>query len=352
MATQPQDEQRADDAERMRAGNPPLSQHPAFPAIVTLWFAALLGLGTLVMPASLLERIVSAAGLPALLPAAAPPLGGTARALLAVAAAIFGAGVGVAIARRIASAQRSPASRKPIAAHEELGEDGFDGAADAGEKPLFGLNMQAFTEPDDPVVVDAPEPDELEEPEAATAEPEPEIAAPAEAADATEEEPLPFAAPSLARRTAPPAPVAAESADLPEEADKGEAPDSATAPLDRLGLVQLLNRLDSSLESRRERIAERAASASDSGTADRAAPAMRPAALDIAPADEAEQAMAAYFGAPPTPADGAAPSEEMPENAGGDAAEAPAATQRKPVGDSEEALRAALATLRRMNGTA
>ena len=33
----------------------PISTHPAFPAIVALWFAALLGLGSLVLPAVLLE---------------------------------------------------------------------------------------------------------------------------------------------------------------------------------------------------------------------------------------------------------------------------------------------------------
>ena len=36
---------------------PPISTHPAFPAITALWFAALLGFGSLVLPIALLERL-------------------------------------------------------------------------------------------------------------------------------------------------------------------------------------------------------------------------------------------------------------------------------------------------------
>ena len=37
-----------------RPAKAPISTHPAFPAIVALWFAALLGLGSLVLPVALI----------------------------------------------------------------------------------------------------------------------------------------------------------------------------------------------------------------------------------------------------------------------------------------------------------
>ena len=67
MATSAFDSPYEDEAAPQRAG-PPLSLHPAFPAIVALWFAALLGLGSLVLPAVLLEKAVSASGLASLVP--------------------------------------------------------------------------------------------------------------------------------------------------------------------------------------------------------------------------------------------------------------------------------------------
>src|SRR5688500_11745138 len=94
------------------AVQPPISLHPAFPAIVALWFAALLGVGSLVLPAVLLDRMVEVTGISALIPAASPPLGMTARSLIAIAGALVGAGLGVTIARRVASAHApKPESR-------------------------------------------------------------------------------------------------------------------------------------------------------------------------------------------------------------------------------------------------
>jgi hypothetical protein len=113
---------------------PPISTHPAFPAIVALWFAALLGLGSLVLPIALLERVVTVTGIAALIPSAAPPLGFTAHAGIALAGAIAGAALGLALARKIASAHaEEPAGRqfrtgddeprRPISAHDELGDE-------------------------------------------------------------------------------------------------------------------------------------------------------------------------------------------------------------------------------------
>ncbi len=117
------------------AGKAPLSTHPLFPAIVALWFAALLGLGSLILPTVLLERLVTVTGLSSLVPMAAPPLGFTARATLALGAAAVGALLGLLLARQVASShapQGSPrlASNeertcRPISAHDELGEEGL-----------------------------------------------------------------------------------------------------------------------------------------------------------------------------------------------------------------------------------
>jgi len=78
-----------------------VSAHPAFPAIVALWFAVLLGLGSLVVPVQALERLVAMIGIANFLPAAAPPLGPTARIVIALVAALFGAGLGFVAARRM-----------------------------------------------------------------------------------------------------------------------------------------------------------------------------------------------------------------------------------------------------------
>jgi hypothetical protein len=112
----------------------PLSTHPAFPAIVALWFAALLGIGSLVVPAALIERVIATTGLASAIPSAAPPLGFTARGGIALACAVAGALLGLGLARKVARAhaaeprQRQVAQTRecrPISAHDELGEDGL-----------------------------------------------------------------------------------------------------------------------------------------------------------------------------------------------------------------------------------
>ncbi len=89
----------------------PLSAHPAFPVIVALWFAALLGLGTFVVPPAYYEGLVVGTGLAGLVPAAAPPLGDTARLALSAIAALLGALLGLAIATRIRRVQDEPQAR-------------------------------------------------------------------------------------------------------------------------------------------------------------------------------------------------------------------------------------------------
>jgi hypothetical protein len=134
-------------------------------------------------------------------------------------------------------------------------------------------------------------------------------------------EPLPFSPPSLARRAEQAEEVAPEpeaiELEVPEAARFEPAPtppestpfrgDWSSAPLGELGLVQLVQRLGATIERRREWLASEAVAAP--------APLLAPAAgFDPAPAEEAAQAMAAYFGKPscdqaPTPDAEDAPEE-------------------------------------------
>ena len=92
---------------KSKAGNQkPISSHRLFPAVVALWFAALFGVGSLVLPAALIESLSVSSGLASVVPAAQPPLGMTAKALIALLAAGFGIILGIVIARKIAASQK------------------------------------------------------------------------------------------------------------------------------------------------------------------------------------------------------------------------------------------------------
>lgn len=132
----------------------PITSHQLFPAVVALWFGALFGLGSLAIRPSLIEQAVVASKIDLIIPAAAPPLGVTARILIALVLSALGALIGTLIARHIARPKQEvrqrkrgaanldaetdaprldgsviePAVRQPILAHEELGEEGFDAA--------------------------------------------------------------------------------------------------------------------------------------------------------------------------------------------------------------------------------
>lgn len=365
------------------ASKPPISLHPAFPAVVALWFAALLGLGSMVLPVALIDRVVAITGLSTLVPAAQPPLGFMARGLIALAAAVTGAAIGVMIARRVARshdavrpsrvAKFAKGARRPIDVNEELGGEGLVNgfglpvsrrralAIAEDDRPSDFLYMAPLPghEEDDhalafderlaaPRAVDEPfelspafeDSGDADEPEATPDEdapmtfeqefqplpPEPRDQARQEFVPAParkDAEPLPFSAPSLARRAleaeasepealpalAKPAVPEPYEPELPaaetyetepseplhfEPASGASEPqpfrgDWSSAPLGELGLVQLVQRLGASLERRREWLA----------TAAVPAPAAMPTAdFEPAPAEEAAQAMAAYFGKP------------------------------------------------------
>lgn len=118
----------------------PISAHRAFPAVVALWFAALLGIGSLILPQSLYVNM----GLGGLDEAGRPMVGMTTRLVIAVALAAVGVVMGLLLARRVASGNSvaEPAkpsgplvARQPIAARSELGSDSLDEPVDEQDAP-------------------------------------------------------------------------------------------------------------------------------------------------------------------------------------------------------------------------
>jgi hypothetical protein len=102
--------------------------------MVALWFAALLGLGSLAIRPALIESFVLASGIERAIPAAAPPLDLAARAVIALALAAVGGLVGLILGRMIPAlwarrgdSQPAPFAqpRRPFSA-EELAEVTFD----------------------------------------------------------------------------------------------------------------------------------------------------------------------------------------------------------------------------------
>lgn len=120
----------------------PISSHPAFSAIVALWFAALLGIGSLIVPAALFERLFAVTGLNGILPATQAPLGFTARTIIALAGTAIGIVTGLLLARKVSAAQSAPGvahlhpAKVPISAMKELGAKSLDQPVE--EEPFGG----------------------------------------------------------------------------------------------------------------------------------------------------------------------------------------------------------------------
>lgn len=107
-----------------RKTTPPITAHRLFPALVAIWFAALFGLGSFALPASLIERVIVMIGLPAAMPAAAPPLGITARLLIALALTVAGIVLGLLLALRLrARSGEAVRYRKPVSFAVQDGHD-------------------------------------------------------------------------------------------------------------------------------------------------------------------------------------------------------------------------------------
>ena len=126
----------------------PITSHPLFPAVVALWFGALFGLGSLAVRPSLIEGLVMKSHLDLVVPAAAPPLGITARILIALVLAALGAVIGLLIVRRITRPKAEVRQRKrgkfsgeatdggytnhPAYVAPESGESAFGAASETG----------------------------------------------------------------------------------------------------------------------------------------------------------------------------------------------------------------------------
>ncbi|WP_338467557.1 hypothetical protein RXV95_03070 [Novosphingobium sp. ZN18A2] len=288
----------------------PVTAHRLFPAIVALWFAALFGIGSFVVPPALLSRAVSATGLPALVPAAAPPLGFTARALVALAMAGIGVAVGLVVAMRIKPREDndSPArsrfafgrkreeepealpprrrardahpdapARRPVAASEDLSDvEPFDkvdadGADEVHEFAAEDLQVRRIS-PDMECHADeaasaraaaiVQEPIEIaagqvgEDIGAPSVErPADEVAAEYDDAELADFEPVePEIAPRIERQAgdAPPATVS-EAPRKPASPAPSASP-VATRPVEELGTVQLVERLAVAMAARRKAI--------------------------------------------------------------------------------------------------
>jgi hypothetical protein len=135
---------------KRKAAKPaPITASPLFPAVVALWLSAAFGLSTLAVGATTIENLVLKSHVDLVIPAAAPPLGITARILLALILAAIGAVLGIALARlltrpkieererkrgakdlsttsprvRNRDAHPDAPARRPISAHEEFGDE-------------------------------------------------------------------------------------------------------------------------------------------------------------------------------------------------------------------------------------
>ena len=287
--------------------------HPWFPKMIGLWFAALFGLCSMALAPEMLEQIVTTLGIDRILPAAAPPLGQTARLLLALGLAGVGEIAGLVIGARLAARQisnnvrqrgikaaapdtqstedaphlrdrdRHPdaPARKPLSATSDLGDDvgrelsGIDTAlrrralaSETVREPRPFLEVAPLPgEQWPPVAQDSSEAELPVEPEA---EPVAAIVDAREvfdlgAFDALPEVPVETPPVSFAASfVPPPAPVVAPFA-MPEPSSPpvteavselaafAPVAEIATASLEALGVVQLSERLALALQARRER---------------------------------------------------------------------------------------------------
>lgn len=148
-----------DQAATLPRKHPPLAAHRGFAIIVALWCAAVLGLSSLALAPAVLERLVAATQLDRLLPAAAPPLGQTARLALALGLAALGGLIGWAFGARLsARARRARAPFEAATIDEPPHLRARDRHPDAPAR--WPLSASSELDLEDPVVADpvAPEP--------------------------------------------------------------------------------------------------------------------------------------------------------------------------------------------------
>jgi len=370
-----------------------------------LWLGALLGLGSLAISSGVLSRVVVMIGLPAIVPATAPPLGFTARALLALFMAFAGGAIGTAFGmafqkwapvpetaqtgaplRRSAKPPPPPPQaqpvtpdapkvrardahpdappRRPLELTDDLVADAISGGPLAAGAVFAPAPEQSQLDPQTffpPRVV------------AALAQEAAAPPAPFELAVPLEEEPILLSElappelpePELAASAPSPAPLqdaaidAARAAGLQHGDGLGRQL-LADLPLNGLGMVQLIERLALALDTRRS---------AEQGAAEDCGMPAEPAAV-VPPLSALTERCASLLAAAPHAADAAAarPASEPVLRFPGEAArhgvaairdhgratpaaKAPFALPRAQFAsgdDAEEALRAALATLKRM----
>lgn len=270
-----------------RGGWHALMAHPLFSTIVILWFAAAFALSALAVSGALMERMVLASQIDLILPMASPPLGATARMLIAAGFGAVGALLGWLatrmlvpraaegrrfdsqempdyrwLRRRQADMHPDAPARRPILAHAELGAQGFDHApaapapfapptpaAPPAQMPLSPAPVApppAEAPAIDPPVFVHPEPliaplpvEPVAPPPAPAQESLPPAFTPAPQLHVVENPPAP--APTVSLGAFPTPPV-----DKPSAADQ-----IAGAPIESLSHVELIARLAQAMERRR-----------------------------------------------------------------------------------------------------
>lgn len=338
-------------ASTAKRGNAPVTWHPLFPAMLAVWFGALFGLGILAIRAGLLEAAVLSLGLDSVIPAAAPPLGTTARILLAFGFALLGGTIGAAIGLLMARsrpdnlARRAEAAAARQAAREAAREIKAAEAetlpaqpvAGTGEMPGFidisrlDLDDELRIEPE--IQADLAPEIEIPEIEIISAEaPEPETELKPARAFERPLDPVSFPLPESF-----PVPGGAAAARL------------TSASLDSLSHLELIERLALSLQKRREEAAAPAeeefgeplsADASPAAAPARSTPSYYPPVSEAA----AERGYASLRGLSRPPV--------QDEEADTSIARFPEPGPRPSSEATERALRDALATLQRMSGAA
>lgn len=101
-------------SKRKATRHKPITAHRLFPAFAGLWFAALFGLVSFALPVGLVQKVVVASGLPHLVAAAAPPLGFTARALVALLLTGVGGMLGLIVGLRLGAPYRPQRERLSV----------------------------------------------------------------------------------------------------------------------------------------------------------------------------------------------------------------------------------------------
>lgn len=333
-----------------------VGSHRMFPAVVALWFGALFGLGSLAVRPALIESLVLASRLEVLLPAAAPPLGMTARVLLALGMAVIGVACGAMIARRIARPRPAERERRhwTPAVEDDLASDHRREAAPlpGGAAQILDLTQFDLVAPGD----------RLPAMEEGVAQPRRFIGAAQDVEAPSPAVPRCDMAAIASEQPAPsPAAMPRASLALPEGSAAARI---VSAELTELSPVELIERLALAMQRRHQagtlpagstETAEFSTSPAlpqlpEAGTAPAASAAFAVEPVVIFPGQQARAGIrllrpAGTRSEPPPVADPAPRAAPVRSPA------ASAAAERDPA-ETERALRSALATLQRMSGAA